>query len=188
MTRLFAAAILLALVTGCAGLAPTVPGSAPPDPQAGYVAGLFNRQGMSFAMVLRAVDGGGSYILPMGEDTRWPGDLERSSVAVAVKPGTYTVAEWFTYGTVNKEVISRRPNTIAALQAPFVVKAGAVLHLGEISVASLPVPGPNGYTAGIELRVSPRATPWREVRGAFERAYPMLASQPASCILCGAGP
>lgn len=177
--------IPLVFLAACAPLAPTVPATAPPDPQASYVAGLFNRQGMSFALVLRAVDGGASYILPMGEDTRWPGDTTRSSVAIAVIPGAYTVVEWFTYGTVSKDVISRRPNTIASLQAPFEVKAGAVVHLGEISVASVPVPGPSGYTVGFQLRVSPRHTSWKEVRAAFDRAYPRLAPWPASCLLCG---
>jgi len=184
MFKRLAAALLLALLGGCASLAPTVPASARPDPDSGIVAGLFNRQGMSFALVLRPIGGTAEYILPMGEDVRWPGDTQRSSVAIEVPPGTYTITEYFAYGTVSKEVITRRPNTIAALQAPFEVKAGAVVHLGEISVESLPVRGPNGYTAGFNMRISPRHTPWPAVRGAFEGAYPFLASMPATCLLC----
>jgi len=185
MFKRLAAALLLALLAGCAGLAPTVPASARPDPDSGIVAGLFSRQGMSFALVLRPIGGTAEYILPMGEDVRWPADTQRSSVAIAVPPGTYVIAEYFAYGTVNKEVITRRPNTIAALQAPFEVRAGAVVHLGEISVESLPVRGPNGYTAGFNMRISPRHSPWPEVRGAFEGAYPHLAAMPATCLSCG---
>jgi len=184
MFKRLAAALLLALLGGCASLAPTVPVSARPDPDSGIVAGLFNRQGMSFALVLRPIGGTAEYILPMGEDVRWPGDTQRSSVAIKVRPGTYTITEYFAYGTVSKEVITRRQNTIAALQTPFEVKAGAVVHLGEISVESLPVRGPNGYTAGFNLRISPRHTPWPEVRGAFEGAYPHLASMPVTCLSC----
>ena len=185
MYKRLAAALLLALLGGCASLAPTVPASARPDPDSGIVAGLFNRQGMSFALVLRPIGGTAEYILPMGEDVRWPGDTQRSSVAIQVPPGIYVIAEYFAYGTVSKEDISRRPNTIAALQAPFEVRAGSVVHLGEISVESLPVRGPNGYTAGFNMRISPRHTPWPAVRGAFEGAYPFLASMPATCLLCG---
>jgi len=185
MIERLVAALVLAPLAGCAGLAPTVSTSARPDRDSGIVAGLFNRQGMSFALVLRPVGGTGQTILPMGEDVRWPGDAQRSSVAIQVPPGTYVIDGYFAYGTVSKEVISRRPNTIAALQAPFEVRAGSVVHLGEISVESLPVRGANGYTTGFKMRISPRHTPWPEVRGAFEAAYPHLASMPTACVLCG---
>jgi hypothetical protein len=186
MKRRIALCLALMLLAGCTNLAPTVPTSAPADPASGYVAGLFNRDGASFALVLRALDGAAVHTLPMGEDTRWPSNLSKSSVAIRVPPGTYVIADWFSYSTVDKGLISRAPNTEPSLATPFTVSAGEVVHLGEFTVESRRFRNPARNAILFRMRVHPHWRPAPTVISAFRSAYPGFASQPIRCVFCQA--
>lgn len=186
MKRLIALCAALTLPAGCANLAPTVPTSASADPASGYVAGLFNRDGTSFALVIHALDGSTVHTLPMGEDTRWPTNLSKSSVAIRLPPGTYVIADWFNYSTVDKKVISRAPNIEPSLAKPFTVTAGEVVHLGEFTVESRRFRDPVRNAILLRMRVHPHWSPAPDVVSAFRRAYPGFASQPIGCVFCRA--
>ena len=175
---------LLSLLAGCASLAPTVSKSDQADAHSGYVAGLFSRSGMSFALVIRSTDGQREYVMPMGEDTRWPAKLTDSTTAIRVAPGTYAVSEWFTYATVTKETISRVPNDVGTLARPFTVEAGSVTHLGQFLVESQRMRTADRRVLRYHMRVHPVPAAAPAILDSFARAYPGLASQRINCLPC----
>lgn len=184
---LFFSAFLL--LSGCAGVAPTLPSSVQPEPNASYVAGLFNRgSGINFALVLRSTDGKTEYVMPMGEDSALPSKIEHSSIAIKVIPGTYSITQWITYSTLNKEVMTRRPiDATQLLSKPFTVEAGTVTHLGNFAMESNPgYGGFNGavHTIRFKIEMHLLRTTRQEVRDAFTQAYPNLASQAFECLFC----
>lgn len=187
MMKSVAALMPALLLTACANLTPAVTASAGPDAEAGYIAGLFNRNGWSFAIRIRAVDGAEEYVMPMGEDTRLPADLLGSTVAIKVRPGRYAVSGLFTYTTLSKEIISKAPGVTGFLGAPFDVKPGAVTHLGEFTVESKRTGVPGKDAVRYDMRVHPHATLERDVAAAFRAAYPKLAGLEIRCLPCAAG-
>ena len=139
--------LLLLLLSGCAGLTPTLSPSVPVEPDSAYISGLFNRsKGSNFAFVIRSVDGKNEYVMPMGEDKALPSNLINSSITIKVVPGTYSLSQWITYATLSKDVITRKEIDNKVFSKPFIVKAGSVTHLGIFSVGSVTSNGGfNGY-------------------------------------------
>lgn len=181
--RTFAATLVLLLLTGCLTIAPTVLPTAQPEANSAYVAGIFSRnKGVNFALVLRSTDGNDEYIMPMGEDNRLPTAISESSIAIAVRPGTYVISEWMTYTPIGKELVSRYPNQSGTLAKPFVVAIGSVTHLGKFESEWAMTYTGIGYRHNMRVHPVPNSTP--TVQASFAKAYPKLALQPFNCVFC----
>lgn len=62
---------LVMIFTGCANIQPVLLSFAPFDQKTGYIAGIFTRPKIQgYAFVIKAIDSGVEYNLPLGEDTR----------------------------------------------------------------------------------------------------------------------
>lgn len=183
MVSLAAALLALAGLSGCSTVQPVLSSSATADPAAGYVAGLFSRTwGRGYGFVVRSVDGGAEFVMPLGQDTSLPTSVPEQTVAVRIPPGRYTVSDWITYATMTKEVMSRKPVTNPALSQPFEVKAGAVVHLGGHDVSQENTTSYPRTTT--HMRIAPRRLSEADVRQAFQASYPNLATLPFRCVLC----
>ncbi|HEY8878961.1 MAG TPA: hypothetical protein VIN03_15435 [Roseateles sp.] len=181
--RPLACTLVFALLAGCASVQPVLTLEAAADPGSAYVAGLFTRmKSRGFAFVIRAVDGGAEYLMPLGEDGALPSAVNDQSVAIKLPPGKYVVTQWITYATMTKEVMSRRPISNPVLGQAFVVQAGSVTHLGSYDVSQFIQ---YGYpTINTQLKIQPRRASTVLVQEAFAAAYPKLAKQPFRCLLC----
>ena len=181
--RHIACTLTFAILSGCASVQPVLAPTATVDPSTGYVAGLFSRmKARGYAFVVRSVEGGAEYNMPLGEDSSWPTGVDDQSVAIKLPPGTYTVSHWITYATLTKEIMSRKPITGSALSQPFAVKAGSVTHLGSYEVSEYVQ---RGYpTTTTHMRIQPRRATQGQVQEAFAAAYPNLAKQSFHCVLC----
>ncbi len=179
---LFACTALLAL-SGCANVQPVLPATAAADAASGYVAGLFTRmKARGFAFVVKEVNEGREYTMPLGEDSSLPTEVKDQTVAIKLPPGRYAVAQWITYATLTKEVMSRKPVSSPVLSKPFDVRAGSVVHLGSFDVSQTVQ---QGYpTTTTYLQIVPRRFTQAEVQKAFAEVYPNLAAQPFRCVLC----
>lgn len=179
---------IFALLSGCAGLSPTLPPTVEAEPGAAYISGLFNRaKGANFAFVIRSVDGKVEYVMPMGEDNSLPTPIVNSTIAVKVTPGMYSISQWITYATMTKDVITRRSIENSSFSKPFYVAGGSVTHLGSFSIGSTTsIGGFDGYWHKIlfDARIRPDSATTQEVRSAFIKSYPRLDTQPFICLFC----
>jgi hypothetical protein len=174
---------LFATLAGCTSIQPTVPTTTPPDASSGYVAGAFTRTNTGgVAFILKGMDSGVEYAMPLGEDSPLPKDVKDQVVAVKVPPGRYAVSHWITYGTLDKSQSTKTSMSNAFLAAPFVVEAGSVIYLGAFSVTSTTTPGYPKMT--IHWSVKPMAIHLNGARAAFLKTYPMFGSVPFVCRLC----
>jgi hypothetical protein len=182
--RTFAATLVLLLLTGCLAIAPTVSPTAQPEANSAYVAGIFSRnKGVHFALVLHSTDGNDEYIMPMGEETRLATAISESSIAIAVRPGTYVISEWMTYAPMSKQLLSRYPNRSGTLAKPFVVAIGSVTHLGKFeSEWAMTYTGIWSRQHNMRVHPVPNSTP--TVQASFANAHPKLALQPFNCVFC----
>ena len=135
-----------------------------------------------FAFVVKGVDDGREFTMPLGEDSSMPSEAKDQTVAIKVPPGTYAVVQWITYATLTKEVLSRKAVTDSILNKPFAVRAGGVVHLGSYDVSQSVQPGFPVTTT--YLRIQPRRFTQAEVHKAFAATYPNLADGPFRCVLC----
>lgn len=175
--------LALTTVAGCANVQPVLAPNVTADENAGYVAGQFSRmKGRGYGFMVRAVEGEAEYILPLGEDTNWPTELHDQTVAIKLPPGTYTVTQWITYATLTKEIMSRKALTGTALNQPFTVKSGSVIHLGSYDVSQYTTIGFLATTT--HMQIKPRRVTQVDVQKAFSATYPNLAKQPFYCVLC----
>lgn len=184
-SKIFRALLLCLIVfaAGCANIQSVLPSTTPVDLKTGYVAGIFTRPKIQgYAFVIKSVDTGVEYNLPLGEDTRWPTEMLEKSIAIKIPPGTYTVSHWITYGTLTKESVFRKAIENEILTKPFVVKAGSVTHLGSYEVSQHRSYSNSTYT--VFMRIQPRVVKKDAVQRAFNSAYPNLFNQPMLCLLC----
>lgn len=177
--RLAALALAATWMTGCAVIQPVLPPTSQPDAASGYVAGGFTRvKSGGFAFIVRNVESGAEFALPLGEDTSWPSDVENQVVAIKLPPGRYAVSHWITYATLTKERISKSAVSNPYLSAPFSVVTGSVTYLGNYSVSTL---HSGGY---INYRISPKPVMAEGARSAFLKTYPAFGGNNFACRLC----
>lgn len=176
-------AAVLAVLTACASVQPTLEADAVPDAQAAYVSGEFTRVPLTgIAYVVESMDGSNKYLLPMGKDTPRPSAVDRQTVAMKIPPGTYHIVQWVTYATLTKEVFIRSPVANPWMRAPFTLKAGTVFHLGRFTIE-----GGKSYSypsVHFEWAVKPQPVLQSEALAAFSLTYPKLAELPFGCLLC----
>ena len=182
-SRLFASAVALSVLSGCVSVQPILGHETAADPASGYVAGQFSRtKSVGYAYVIKAVDSDAEYTMSMGEDSTMPKAITSQTVAIKLPPGTYTVSKWVTYGTLTKEVVMRRPVTNPILSTPFKIVPGTVLHLGSYSTTTEQEYAYPRTTMHMKIRPIPVTE--GDMKSTFALAYPNLASQPFSCLLC----
>ena len=88
-------AAALVAVSGCASVQPVLAPTASVDASSGYVAGQFTRmKARGFAFVVKGVDDGREFTMPLGEDSSMPSEAKDQTVAIKVPPGTYAVVQW----------------------------------------------------------------------------------------------
>lgn len=185
--RSWAVLALACALGACASIQPVVSSSAAPEASSGYVTGSFTRtKSGGFAFVLRNLDSGAEYEMPLGEDTLLPTDVSDQVIAIKVPPGRYSVAQWFTYGTLTKERSSKKEISNPYLKAPFTLGNGAVVYLGRYSITTTYTPGyPVSRT---DWAIRPQPVKSTEARSAFAKTYPAFADMPFSCRLCADAP
>jgi len=169
-------------LAACASIEPVVRHTASPEPSFGYIAGSFTRSGAgAFAFIIRNVESGAEYGMPIGEDSLMINDFSSLIIAIKIPPGRYEVLHWITYGTITKERLSKSEIKNAYLARPFTVEAGSVVHLGSFSVATtLPL----GH---IEWTIASNPMTSREAKAGFLAAYPTFENHLFSCRLCSDG-
>ena len=172
-----------AILAGCANVQPVLSVDAALDPAAGYVSGQFSRmKTRGFAFVIKAVDGGAEFVMPLGEDSSVPTAVKLQTVAIKLPPGRYTVSQWITYATLTKEVMSRKAVSGTALDTPFEIRPGSVLHLGSYEVST---ENQSSYPRVVHyLQILPLPATEAQVQNAFALAYPKLANQSFKCLMC----
>jgi len=184
--RLIRVAVCLSLLAGlsaCVSVQPTLNADVAPNPTASYVSGEFTRVPFTgIAYVVESMDGKNQYLLPMGKDTTLPSAVKLQTVAMEIPPGTYHIVQWVTYATITKEVFRRNPVKNPWLSAPFTLAPGSVLHLGRFVIEggkTLSYPMVNMHWS-----VRPEPITLAQAKDAFSLTYPKLADLPLSCVLC----
>jgi len=170
---------LAAALAVCASIQPVVRTTTSPEPSGSYIAGTFTRSSSGgFAFIVRNVESGTEYGMPLGEDSLLPKDVTDQVIAIKVPPGRYEVSQWITYGTLTKERSSKREIKNPYLAKPFTVEAGSVTHLGKFSVTTAIT---SGYT---NWSIKPNPMTSQDAKNGFLAAYPSFTSHSFSCRLC----
>ena len=177
--RIAAALGLAFLLFGCASIEPSLKATAAPESGAGYVSGKFTRSNSGgFAFVLVDQLSRKEYAMSLGEDSPLPTDVNDQVVVVKVPPGRYSLAYWFTYGTLTKQRTMKFAVTNAALSAPFTVSSDSVVFLGNYSART------RSAISGLAWSVQPEIGNVREAQLDFSAAYPLLGKLNFSCHVC----
>jgi hypothetical protein len=181
--RFLSCALGFSILAGCVSVQPILGTDAPADSNSGYISGQFSRVKLSgFGLVVKSVDSGSEYVLPMGEDSNFPSAVESQTVVMKLPPGTYRISQWVTYATLTKETLTRKSieNSLGGEQ--FKINPGTVLHLGRYYLGG----NKESVFSGLKMNfnMNPLRVTQREVQDAFILSYPKLASLPFRCLLC----
>jgi hypothetical protein len=170
-------------LSACASIQPVVKSAALPEATSAYVTGNFTRiKSGGFAFVLRNLDSGLEYGMPLGEDSLLPTDVTDQVIAIKVPPGRYSVAQWFTYGTLTKERTRKKDISNTFLNAPFVLEKASVVHIGSHLITTTYTPG---YpTSRTDWLIKPQPITSKDAQGAFNKAYPAFANLAFMCHMC----
>lgn len=171
------------VLSGCASIHPAVDNTAAPVATSGYVAGGFSRnKSNGFAFIIRSLDSDKEYGMSLGEDSALPSEVDNQVVAIALPPGRYEIAQWMTYATLTKEKIKTSPMTNKYLAAPFTVKAGSVVYLGDFSLQTTRTYSyPTTYT---NWSIRPQQLTTSLARRKFYATYPKFDQLTVECRLC----
>jgi hypothetical protein len=157
--------VICIALSGCVAPQQFIAPTATPNPNVGYLSGMFSGRGNGFGFGIIDVGSKKEYLMPFFDAHIIASTQEEQIRLIEVPPGLYRVAYWATYNGFNERTTKQNlPDR--GEQSVFMVKPGRVTFIGRYKVSQ------ESSFNRIYFKVMPQKVSKDEFLSEFKISYP----------------
>lgn len=176
----------LLVMSGCAGVQPSIPKNAEPDSKTGYIGGDFFNASETFisGFLVKNITTSEEFVLSFVPK---PGEsaIGREVPILAVKPGRYKITDWLAYnrawGTRGGSEI-QRPISTGPLAVPFDVLPNEIVFLGKFKGHTKWTP--EIFKSTTRSAIDAQTVSKTDAENIVRSEYPAFGNMRIQCITC----